>query len=101
MRGVVLDFSVQENAGALTSDDGQRYYFGGADWKTAGALPQPGTRVDFEVEDTFARKIYVFVEPSADDRVTDGLEAESNLDSRYRGIYCSSDEGMLLGLCAG
>lgn len=47
MKGVILDYSVQENKGVITSDNG-RYYFIGSEWKST-EIPNKGDRVDFEV----------------------------------------------------
>ncbi len=52
MRGRVLRYSVQENAGVISGDDGRRYTFEGPQWREQ-ALPADGVYVDFQVvEDT-------------------------------------------------
>ncbi|MDI2113532.1 hypothetical protein [Commensalibacter nepenthis] len=48
MRGIILQFSIQENKGYISGDDGKRYVFIGKDWKEAFA-PEKGKKVDFEV----------------------------------------------------
>lgn len=48
MKGVVLDFSIQQNQGVISGDDGKRYPFFGSNWKLDRS-PSQGTRVDFEV----------------------------------------------------
>lgn len=58
MKGQILDYSVQENKGTITTADGTRYYFEGPDWK-ADMAPNRGMRVDFEAEGTNARAVYV------------------------------------------
>ena len=57
MKGTVLDFSIQQNQGVISGDDGKRYKFTGADWNIK-ATPEAGIRVDFEVNDNLALAIY-------------------------------------------
>jgi TM2 domain-containing membrane protein YozV len=58
MRGQVLDYSVAANTGAISGADGNRYYFAGVEWKSAGA-PASGQTVDFEVDGNQARGVFV------------------------------------------
>ncbi|HSI64710.1 MAG TPA: TM2 domain-containing protein [Candidatus Saccharimonadia bacterium] len=48
MKGTLQDFSVAENRGWITADDGNRYSFQGPEWKGAG-VPMAGNRVEFEL----------------------------------------------------
>jgi TM2 domain-containing membrane protein YozV len=48
MIGTLQDFSVAENRGWISADDGNRYSFQGPEWKGTG-LPMPGNRVSFEL----------------------------------------------------
>ena len=64
MRGQILEYSVQSNAGAISGSDGCRYYFSGADWKAANP-PVRGMSVDFEVEGNEAKAIYTTVGSSS------------------------------------
>lgn len=48
MLGWMLDFSVQENKGLITTETGERYTFTGRDWQDSG-IPQKGMRVNFEL----------------------------------------------------
>ena len=57
MKGSVLNFSAQSNAGVISGDDGNRYNFGGADWR-APTPPQRGARVDFGIDGNVATAIY-------------------------------------------
>lgn len=57
MQGQVLAFTVQENQGLISGDDGQRYTFTGAEWRES-APPYPGERVDFQPDGTQALAIY-------------------------------------------
>lgn len=49
MRGKILDFSIQENTGYISGDDGKRYSFVGVEWKEASP-PKKGDDVDFDVD---------------------------------------------------
>ena len=65
MNGTILDYSVQTNSGLITGDDGNRYNFVGAEWKDE-AIPNRGTRVDFEAQGGDAVAIYrAMAAPSA------------------------------------
>ena len=48
MKGRVLNYSVQENAGVISGDDGNRYTFEGPQWREQAA-PVQGAYVDFQV----------------------------------------------------
>jgi TM2 domain-containing membrane protein YozV len=48
MKGTLQDFSVAENRGWITADDGNRYSFQGPEWKGTG-VPMAGNRVDFQL----------------------------------------------------
>lgn len=77
MKGKILDFSVQTNSGAISGDDGERYNFSGADWKS-DRPPIRGMSVDFSVEDRQAKEIYIAVGSSAfgeKDKIVAGLLA--------------------------
>lgn len=57
MQGQILDFSIQNNKGVITSE-GKRYSFIGAEWKE-NSIPEKGLSVDFEIgEDGCAIGIY-------------------------------------------
>ena len=65
MNGTILDYSVQTSSGLITGDDGNRYNFVGAEWKDQ-AIPNRGTRVDFEAQGGDAVAIYrAMAAPSA------------------------------------
>jgi TM2 domain-containing membrane protein YozV len=57
MEGQILDYSIQKNEGLISSDDGGRYTFSGADWRGASA-PTRGAAVDFEAKDGIAVGVY-------------------------------------------
>lgn len=46
MKGTILDYTVQGNKGVITAENGERYTFGGEQWKAPG-VPLRGQRVDF------------------------------------------------------
>ena len=56
MKGTILDFTIQTNAGIISGDDGKRYSFAGAEWKDT-AHPVKGMVVDFEPQDNQAASI--------------------------------------------
>lgn len=99
MKGTILDFSITENSGVVSGDDGNRYKFSGPDWKSSGTVPRPGARVDFVAADGTASEVYADVAAAAG--WTAAAPMPDGLDDRYRGLYCSSDEKMVLGLCGG
>jgi TM2 domain-containing membrane protein YozV len=57
MKGQILDFSIQTNAGVISGEDGKRYKFTGADWREA-TPPQRGMHVDFEGNKSDGKNIY-------------------------------------------
>ena len=59
MKGTILDYSIQSNAGIISGDDQQRYTFTGAEWRAAQP-PSRGMRVDFILgADQQAEQIYM------------------------------------------
>ncbi len=62
MKGTVLDYSIQDNRGIISGDDGKRYRFSGAGWK-ASKVPISGNHVDFAIHtDGQAVEIYLMQE---------------------------------------
>lgn len=57
MKGRVLDYSIQTNSGVISGDDGQRYTFSSADWRSR-ELPVAGMAVDFSTAGDAATDIY-------------------------------------------
>ena len=57
MKGTVLDYNIQNNEGYVSGDDGQRYTFSGADWKSPG-VPRKGQKIDFTTVDDKAHDIF-------------------------------------------
>lgn len=51
MKGVILDYSVQHNAGVISGDDQNRYNFTGAEWRGQHP-PARGDQVDFDIDPT-------------------------------------------------
>jgi hypothetical protein len=57
MKGKILGFDAAGGSGAITGEDGQRYSFAAAEWKS-GTAPSPGADVDFVTEGSAAKDIY-------------------------------------------
>lgn len=59
MTGVILDYSLQDSSGIISGDNGNRYKFTNAQWKSTNKMPEKNTKVDFEGnEDGEALNIY-------------------------------------------
>ena len=56
MKGRVLNYSIQENSGVISGDDGERYAFAGTEWKETEP-PLRGAYVDFEAQGADAVEI--------------------------------------------
>lgn len=74
MRGKILDFSIQENTGYISGEDGKRYSFIGAEWKEA-RLPQKGDDADFDV-DSSGNATKIFLSLSANNSAPANTEEE-------------------------
>jgi TM2 domain-containing membrane protein YozV len=78
MKGQILDYSVRQNLGSITTPDGGRYDFAGQDWK-GEVIPSRGMWVDFEVVGEKATGVYpaLGASPGAEskDRIAAGLLA--------------------------
>ena len=77
MKGQILDFSIQENIGQISGNDGKRYQFKGAEWKS-NTPPHRGMIVDFAIEGDEAKQVYVAVgatATSSKNKTTAGLLA--------------------------
>ena len=95
--GKVLDFNVSASSGLILGDDGVRYTFRGAEWRSAASLPQAGLRVDFVVSGQEALAIYA--EAGTPPRLSSpGASADSGTGA---GFYRSSDAKLVGGICAG
>jgi phage shock protein PspC (stress-responsive transcriptional regulator) len=95
--GKVLDFNVSASSGLILGDDGVRYAFRGAEWRSAATLPMAGLRVNFVVNGQEALAIYA--EAGAPPRLsTPGASAGSGTEA---GFYRSSDAKVVGGVCAG
>ncbi|HOZ28979.1 MAG TPA: hypothetical protein PLH23_19370 [Hyphomonadaceae bacterium] len=58
MKGKILGFDAAGGTGAISGEDGQRYSFAAADFKSP-APAKPGDNVDFAVDGSNAKEIYV------------------------------------------
>jgi len=60
MKGKILDFSLQTSSGVISGEDGNRYNFVSAEWKSSDTHPAQGLEVDFDVDDeNNAKAIYI------------------------------------------
>lgn len=59
MKGDILDYSIQHNAGVISGDDQNRYNFKGSDWR-GQRPPASGDKVDFAI-DTEGQAIDVYL----------------------------------------
>ena len=104
MKGEVIDYSSESGEGAISGDDGKRYYFTKAEWKST-AFPMAEVRVDFDFEGKTALGVYV--DRKSKNASSDAANQTSNktisreIDQRYHSLYCSSDDRIVLGLCGG
>ena len=57
MKGQVLDYSIQNNSGVISGDNGQRYSFTGGGWQASNP-PSVGMHVDFQPNGNAAIGIY-------------------------------------------
>lgn len=95
--GKVLDFNISASSGLILGDDGVRYTFRGAEWRSAASLPQAGLRVNFVVSGLEALAIYA--EAGTPPRLSSpGASADSATGA---GFYRSSDAKVVGGVCAG
>ena len=91
----------------IVADDGARFRFVGREWRSQAAQPRLGVRVDFvagsrERRPRCTKSWHLDALRRLDARVGfDQSLAAQGLDERYGGLYRSSDEGMVLGFCAG
>ncbi len=64
MKGQVLTYTDTTGTGVISGEDGKRYGFSKAEWKSE-RLPTAGAQVDFEPRESEAAAIYVLVQPPA------------------------------------
>ncbi|MFB3101852.1 MAG: hypothetical protein ACE1ZV_01180, partial [Alphaproteobacteria bacterium] len=57
MRGKILDFSDANRTGLIGENDGNRYEFSAADWKSE-VVVAAGSKVDFVADGARAKDIY-------------------------------------------
>lgn len=75
MQGQILDFSIQNNRGVITTDDGVRHAFVGSEWKEQN-MPTKGMRVDFDVNiDGHAIEIYKALPAKSANAITQKMKA--------------------------
>ena len=89
VKGTILDYTIQTNAGIISGDDGQRYSFQGAEWREAGKYPTKGMRVDFSPQAGFASAIYLIQDAQS---ATSGNAEKRDCNHVMAGLF-----GILLG----
>jgi phage shock protein PspC (stress-responsive transcriptional regulator) len=106
MKGMVLSVDAASGQALISADDGARYSFGVADWKEKQP-PVRGQRVDFVAADG-QRATAVYLDPGSIGSTPGAWSSgpstpqwPAGLDERYRGLYCSSDDKILIGFCGG
>ena len=58
MIGKILAYDPLKAEGIISAEDGNRYAFGGSDWRSSGDSPRTGAQVDFTVDGNLAREIF-------------------------------------------
>ena len=58
MKGKILDFNAATSQGVIAGEDGKRYNFNGAEWKSEGSA-STGLTVDFVVNGESATQLYL------------------------------------------
>lgn len=61
MKGQILNYSIQEDSGIVSAEDGNRYRFKSSDWREPEP-PKNGMFVDFEPYEGVALDIYIDLE---------------------------------------
>ena len=67
MKGKILDFNIQSSSGVISADDGQRYNFSSAEWKSEKS-PAANQNVDFSIDGENATGIYLEMNASNSDK---------------------------------
>ena len=94
MKGQVLDYSIQNNAGVISADNGQRYSFTGGGWQASNP-PSVGMHVDFQPNGNTAIGIYAV--PGANSTAGSASSAASGTSAK---ISTMGIVGMSVGLLA-
>lgn len=101
MKGNILYLFTNGGGGIISGDDKKRYSFLANEWKSE-SCPVIGIRVKFKIRQEFAIDIYCdkHIRPIPSEKVN--LILQDNIRRRrYEGIYCSSNDKWILGLCGG
>ena len=80
IKGKVLDFNIANSYGLISGDDGIRYNFVGAEWRTQGVMPANGVRVEFVTSGSSATAIYATAQPVA---ASSGVFSRGSRKSRF------------------
>lgn len=58
MQGKILEYDIQKSSGLISGNDGKRYSFHNAEWKSKNIYPAQNMSVDFTQNDDNATQIY-------------------------------------------
>ncbi|WP_323012204.1 DUF805 domain-containing protein [Castellaniella sp.] len=87
MKGSVLDFSIQQGQGIITTEEGRRYTFVASEWKGQDH-PKRGQAVDFDVSaDGEAVGVYIALGSTTSSMNAKLQSAISSLDGKARSSY--------------
>lgn len=78
MKGKILDYNFQESKGVISADDGNRYYFENSEWK-GSVSPKANQVVDFEIDGTNAKVIYLVKTSVSLEDVADKLNVQEKI----------------------
>jgi len=98
-KGKVLDFNLAQSSGLISGDDGIRYNFSSAEWRSQGTLPTSGVRVEFVSLGAIASAVYAVA--SAQPVGQPSGHGAGRRNPIYDGYYRSSDDQFAGGICAG
>lgn len=90
MKGKLLTYSVADNNGLILGADDKRYAFAGIDWRST-ALPRIGMALDFDPQGEIAVDICSDLTVPVANDVAEAMP----------GLYRSSDDKMIGGVCGG
>lgn len=58
MKGEILEYSISDSKGIISAENGNRYDFKVADWKSNSLHPKNGMKVDFVITEEIVSEIY-------------------------------------------
>ena len=88
MKGQILDFSIQEGQGVITTEEGRRYTFASAEWKEQ-SHPAKGQQVDFDVNEAGAA-VGVYIALGSQSTFAPGKKVQAvfaDMDAKAKSAY--------------